>query len=256
MTAAFFFILRSKYSTMTSHLYRRLVAFSMSMWLLSSCSESKVPDNQLSEKERSEGWALLFDGISTKGWHVYNHDSIPSTWTVQQGALVCGPDIRFVHTDLVTDKEYKNFDLKLSWKINKGGNSGVFFNVAEKPENKATWSSGPECQILEASHPDYDVPVKRTGTMFNLTTQKNPIRQNPSTEWNESEIRQKDGHVEFYVNGVLTTEVDLGSQAFADSVAKSNFKNSPDFGKHISGHIALQDWQKAISFKNIKIKEL
>jgi hypothetical protein len=84
----------------------------------------------------------------------------------------------------------------------------------------------------------------------------NPVTQAPPGQWNESRIRQQDGHVEFYLNGVLTTQMDLGTAAWADSVARTHFKTYPAFGKRTSGHIALQDWYKAVSFKDIRIREL
>src|SRR5689334_13017385 len=111
---------------MPNHFIRTIGALSFVICMTSACTDTGKRDNQLTEKEKKEGWALLFDGVSTKGWHLYNNDKRTSTWTVSNGELICGPDIRLDHMDLVTDKEYKNFDLTFDWKINKGGNSGVF----------------------------------------------------------------------------------------------------------------------------------
>jgi hypothetical protein len=48
-------------------------------------------------------------------------------WIIQNNELYCKPDTFTVeHGDLVTDKEYQNFDLRFEWKITVGGNSGVF----------------------------------------------------------------------------------------------------------------------------------
>lgn len=118
----------------------------------------------------------------------------------------------------MTDKEYTNYDLRFDWKINKEGNSGVFIDVQERP----------------------DIPARETR----------------AGAWNESRMVQKDGHVEFYLNGVLTTQQDFRSSAWTDSIAKTRFNTYPESGKHVSGHIALQDWFKAVSFKNIRIREL
>src|SRR6187402_2949492 len=122
--------------------------------MLLSCTSGKKQDNQLTDAEKKEGWTLLFDGVSTKGWHPYNADKRPLTWSVGNGELICGPDVRFDHIDLVTDKEYKNFELTFDWKINAGGNSGVFIDVRERPDLQATWASAPEYQLLESTHQD------------------------------------------------------------------------------------------------------
>jgi hypothetical protein len=57
------------------------------------------------------------------------------------------------------------------------------------------------------------------------------------------------------LNGILTAEQDLNSEAWKTMVAKSGFKYFPVFGKNIKGRISLQDWSKGVSFRNIKIKE-
>jgi len=240
---------------MSSHIIKFTGILLLAVFMISSCTDAKR-DNQLTEKEKKEGWALLFDGSSTKGWHLYNNDKRPSTWSVSNGELTCGPDIRFDHMDLVTDKEYKNFDLTFDWKINKGGNSGVFINVVERPDIQATWASAPEYQMLEGTHPDQENPRQRSGCMFNLFPLKTTLDTTRAARWYQSRIKQQDGHMEFYLDGVLTVQVDLTSQAWTDSVAKSNFNNFPAFGKQTSGRIAFQDWQKAVAFKNIKIHEL
>lgn len=239
---------------MTRHLTQTFAAFCLASTLF-SCTSAKQ-DNQLTDQEKSEGWSLLFDGQSTKGWHIYNNAKGPSTWSVSNGELVCGPDIRFVHYDLISDSEYTNFDLRIDWKINKGGNSGVFINVAEKPDLPAAWASGPEYQMLDTSHPDFALPTKRSAAIFALTAPLAPADTKPAPQWNESRIVQKDGHIEFYLNGILTTKQDLTAPSWFDSVAKTHFNNYPSFSKQTSGHIGLQDWQKSIAFKNIKIRRL
>jgi len=223
--------------------------------MIASCGRGKH-DNQLTDQEKKDGFVLLFDGSTLKGWHPYNNDTRKLTWSVQNGELVCGPDKRLEHIDLVTDNEYTNYDLRFDWKINKEGNSGVFIDVQERPDIPATYASGPEYQLLEETHADNSNPLKQTGCIFNLTRQLNPGRPTKAGEWNESEIVQKDGYVQFYLDGVLTTEADFRSPAWTDSVAKSHFATFPEFGKHVSGHIALQDWFKSIAFKNMRIHEL
>ncbi|HAH38347.1 MAG TPA: DUF1080 domain-containing protein, partial [Algoriphagus sp.] len=49
--------------------------------------EVVVPDNTLTEEERSEGWMLLFDGQSMEGWRAFNGDTTPSNWIIEDGAM-------------------------------------------------------------------------------------------------------------------------------------------------------------------------
>lgn len=80
-------------------------------------------------KSTQDGFVRLFDGLSTKGWHSYGKDRAGAAWEVDDGILylnVEGKD-QEDRGDLVTDREYENFHLKLEWKISKNGNSGIIF---------------------------------------------------------------------------------------------------------------------------------
>ncbi len=222
------------------------------------CSCNSSGPNILTAEEQKDGWELLFDGKTTNGWHLYNMGNAPSVWEVKNGTLVCNPNGHKLeeHGDLVSDKEFENFDLKFEWQITEGGNSGVFINVLERPDIMKAWGSGPEYQLLDNAHPDFPNPAKRSGCLFGFGPQKNPAANKPKGEWNESEIKQENGKISFYLNGVLTVEKDLTSTAWLDSLATSNFKTMPEYGKHTKGRIALQEWKGGASFRNVKIRKL
>jgi hypothetical protein len=220
-----------------------------------SCN-SKPNVNSLSKEEKEEGWDLLFDGQSLNGWHLYNKGQGASSWKVINNELYCDPVDKSENSDLVTDKEYENYELQLEWKISEKGNSGIFINVQERPELPTAWTSGPEYQILEETHHDFPNEKKRAGCLYNFYPQLNTAKLHPLNEWNHSRIVQKNGKVEFYLNDILTAKEDFTSQAWKDTVAKSGFKTYPEFGKYTKGRIALQDWAKGFYFRNIKIREL
>lgn len=231
--------------------------FTASLW---SCSEKKVDNNELTEQEKKDGWTLLFDGKTSDGWHLYNKGKVASSWTVKDGVLACNTDTTGIeHGDLVSDKVYKNFDLKFEWKISKAGNSGVFVNVVEQDTIPTAWASGPEYQLLE--HENIGAAYLKDSTkwsacLYGFAPYKNPVKLKPFGEWNESRIKQIDGKIEFYLNGVLTAEEDFNSESWKAKVARSNFKYFSLFGKNTSGRIALQEWSKGVAFRNIKVKEL
>lgn len=221
-----------------------------------SCQSDDTKQNQLTDKEKSEGWQLLFDGNSTKGWHVYNHPDSASAWEAVNGELFLNRESKARHGDLVTDEEFENYELMFEWKIPSMGNSGVFINVVEKPGNEYTWYSGPEYQLLDIDHPDIVKEAKRSGCLYNFGPQKNAVDNKPRGEWNTSQIKQVNGKAEFYLNGVLTAEEDFKSEQWSQQVAESNFNKYPEFGKQTKGRIALQEWSKGISFRNIKLRKL
>jgi hypothetical protein len=247
---------KNKQKTMIKDLVKYMATVCFVAGVFCSCTGSKDGNNQLTDKEKKDGWVLLFDGQSTDGWHLFHNDSVKSNWIAKNGELSCNTDYHLEHRDIVSDKEFENFDLTFEWKIALAGNSGVFIDVLERPDMPSTWASGPEYQLLEKSNPDYETPNKRSGCIFGFAPPINPADSKPQGEWNQSRIRQINGKIEFYLNGVLTAQQDLLSAAWPEMISHTNFKNYPEFGKHTKGHIALQYWLKGISFRNIKIKEL
>ncbi len=47
--------------------------------------------NMLTQKEKNNGWVLLFDGKTTNGWHTYNKNLVSKNWKVVDGTLVMDP---------------------------------------------------------------------------------------------------------------------------------------------------------------------
>src|SRR5512145_2735034 len=93
--------------------------------------ENTVPEaNQLSAAEISEGWELLFDGVSFNGWRNFNSDTLVG-WVVDSGNLLALGQGGDHANDIITTREFENFELSLEWKTSIGGNSGIFFNAIE-----------------------------------------------------------------------------------------------------------------------------
>ena len=103
----------------------------------------QAPDNTLTAAERSDGWRLLFDGETTNGWRGFRQDTMPDGWQAVDGALARVGQAG----DIVSEEQFENFDLRVEWKIEAGGNSGIFFHVTEDAE--AVWHSAPEMQVLD-----------------------------------------------------------------------------------------------------------
>ncbi len=195
----------------------------------------------------------LFDGKTTNGWHSYLKSG-PGAWKVVDGVLQLNPAATG-QGDLVTDKEYENFDLKLEWKIAEGGNSGIIFGVHEDPSFDDTYLTGIEMQILDdAKAEDNKLATHRAGALYDMKAPLSPAK--PAGEWNKVEIKKLNGHITFWMNGKKTIETQIGSPEWQAMLNKSKFKNWKGFAAYPKGHIALQDHGAVVSFKNITIKEL
>ncbi|HJZ56843.1 MAG TPA: DUF1080 domain-containing protein, partial [Gemmataceae bacterium] len=99
---------------------------------------AELPANTLTEKEKADGWRLLFDGASTKGWRGYRQNGVPDGWRARDGALVRVEKAG----DLITEDQFGDFELVLDWKVSHGGNSGVFYRATE--DTKHIYENAPE----------------------------------------------------------------------------------------------------------------
>ena len=77
----------------------------------------------------------------------------------------------------------------------------------------------------------------------------------PVGEWNQSKILVKRNHIEHWLNGAKTVDVEYGSDAWKEAVAKSKFKGNAAFANPAKGHIILQDHGDEVWFRNLKIRE-
>src|ERR1700753_3757916 len=108
---------------MKRNITKFLSILTLSVAIFTSYAYTGDPNNKLSTKEKAQGWKLLFDGSSTSGWHLYNSQAAFTVWKAKDGELFCDPADKTGPGDLVSDKEYKDYDLKFDWKLPRGGNT-------------------------------------------------------------------------------------------------------------------------------------
>ena len=213
-------------------------------------TSTNAVQNALSAAEKAAGWRLLFDGTTTAGWRNYGKPTISDGWKVQDGALTrvgAGGDI-------ITNDQFKNFELSIDWKIEVGGNSGIFYRASE--DTDAIYWNAVEMQVLDdAKHPDGQSRMTSAGAAYDLYP--SPAGHvHAGGEWNTARLIVTGNHVEHWLNGFKLLEYELGSPDWNSKVAGSKFKPYPRFGKNAQGHIGLQDHGNVVAYRNIKIRVL
>ncbi|MBQ8047311.1 MAG: DUF1080 domain-containing protein [Prevotella sp.] len=220
-------------------------------------------DNSIAPEEEREGWKLLWDGKTTDGWRGAKLDEFPRKgWTIGNGVLKVEKGNGGEASnggDIVTTRTYKNFILKVDFKITEGANSGIKYFV--KPDmNKGEGSAiGCEFQILDdLRHPDAKLGVNGNRTLGSLYDLIPAPTDKPFDikAWNTAMVIVRGNHVEHWLNGVKLIEYERNNQEWNALVAYSKYKNWPNFGNHAEGNILLQDHGDEVWFKNVKILEL
>ena len=227
-----------------------VLVFGMVAFLTVVAQNDKI--NTLSEKEKKEGWQLLFNGKDLNGWRTFQGKEI-SGWKVIDGVLNNSGVGSDHGGDIVTKAKFQNFELSLEWKIAPQSNSGIFYHVNEKI-GTAIYESGPEYQLIDdKGWPDRLRDDQHSGANYGMHAPKNAIVKD-SNEWNQTRIVVDGTHVQHYLNGVKVVDYQLWDNDWLLLKEKGKWKDYPYYGMARKGPIGLQDHGGLAQFRNIKIK--
>jgi len=232
--------------SMGSHLWRRRGLACAVAWMSVSLVASAVAADAEGLNKPPKGFVALFNGKDLTGWkglvndpekraqmspdelakaQAKADDAMRAHWKVADGALAF--DGKGSH--LCTAKDYGDFEILVDWKIEKGGDSGIYLR------------GSPQVQI-------WDRPDQGSGGLYN--NQKGPskpltVADKPIGEWNSFQIKMAGDRVTVHVNGVLVV----------DNVAMENYwdRSKPIYP---TGQIELQSHGSNLYFRNIYIREI
>lgn len=212
-------------------------------------------DNSLTSREKKNGWILLFDGVSTKGWTNTENNPVPASkggWMIENGCINTVIDGK--GRDIITINEYSDFELSVDFKITPGCNSGVkyFFTKYE-----TGGLLGCEYQVIDdVLGEDNKQANHLCGSLYDvLPPDESKKKVNSPGEWNTLKVVAKGKNVEHWLNGIMILAYTRGDKVFIEGVSKSKFSKAvPAFGMVEKGHIMLQYHGGLVSFKNVKIR--
>jgi hypothetical protein len=219
-------------------------------YTLNQVSRTPLPIYMGPRLKFEPGFDTLFDGKSLDKWIGWKQSGVPKGWSIENGLLTYTPGAG--GGDLRTREMYGDFDLRLEWRVQAGGNSGVMYRSSERMN--APYQTGPEYQLLDnARHRDGQLPITSAGSNYALyPTDRNQCR--PAGMWNETRIVAKGPVIEHWLNGKLVVKYEINSADWKARLAKSKFAHWAGYAQEPSGYIVLQDHGDPIAFRNIRIR--
>lgn len=203
------------------------------------CAGRKPPQPRAPRPPK--GFVSLFNGVNLEGWGEVG----PPCWYAQDGVMVC-TGIGEGNGWLRSNRMYRNFILRLEYRISPGGNSGIFLRA---PHYGRSSRLGMELQIQDdGTSPPSDTC---TSAVYSVVTPRlNPAK--PAGEWNQVEITLKDRHLRVVWNGHLVHDINLDDPALSAKLPRTHLLyRRPNWG-----YIGLQNHRSLVEFRNIFIKEL
>ena len=206
---------------------KRVLFAALPLVALAVCSA--LADDAKKTATDADGWVELFDGKTLNGWKASEK---PENWTVEEGTITGRGErshLFFVGADGAKPEEFENLEFIADVKLNKGGNSGMYFRTEFGPG----WPKGYEAQVNNSSGD----PVK-TGSLYYL---KKIFEQHvPDDTWWTQHVICNGNHITIKVN----------DKTLVDFVDDNN--------TYKKGLLALQqhDPGSVVHYKNLKVKKL
>ena len=212
----------------------------------------KLLESRLQEMPGEFGYVSLFNGKDLSGWKglVANpiarkkmhpdslaaaqeraNQNMVNDWVVKDGLLIFTGH----GNNLATEKNYRNVELWVDWKITEKGDAGIYLR------------GSPQVQIWDTSRKEVGAQVGSGGLYNNTTHPSKPllVADNPIGTWNTFRIIMKGEKVTVYLNGIKVT----------DEVTLENYwdRKQPIFAEE---QIELQAHGTYVAYRNMYLRPL
>ncbi|MBI2803376.1 MAG: DUF1080 domain-containing protein [Planctomycetes bacterium] len=186
------------------------------------------------------GFESLFNGKDLMGWKSTGNMKV---WGAEGGVIYCqGGGGGW----LMTEKEYDDFELRLEYKMPKGGNSGVGIRSPLKGDPAY---AGMELQLIDdEGWPGKLQSWQHTGSIYDVVPART-IKNKPVGEWNTFKVIARKRKITVEQNGAILVEANL------DDYVEKHAKQHPGILRK-AGHIGFQSYNKRVEFRKIFLKAL
>jgi Domain of Unknown Function (DUF1080) len=169
----------------------------------------------IAQAPSTEGWISLFNGKDLSGWKQNGQER----WVVEDGTILCESKAN-KYGYLTTEKTFRDFELRLKFKSEAAGNSGVFFHsriTGIDPEH------GPD---IEGMQVEVDPSVgNHTGGLYEsggrgwvMMPTAEGERALKSGQWNDLEASVHGNHIVTRLNGTVVSDYTDATPKFTGGV--------------------------------------
>ncbi len=184
---------------------KRILGILMTGLALASTGMAQTP--------AGKGWIPLFNGKDLSGWVKNGQEK----WVVEDGAIL-GESTVGHYGYLTTEKTYGNFELRVRFKPETDGNSGVF------TRSRITGDSPQHGPDIEGMQIEVD-PTRNTGSIYESGHRGWVAKGTPACEqavkprdWNELKITEHGVHYVTVLNGVPCVDFTDPKPNFSEGV--------------------------------------
>jgi 3-keto-disaccharide hydrolase len=189
--------------------------------------------------------------LSPAEWRGYGREQFPQgSWTVDGDVLRAVAQGERV--DLITRERFGDFTLLFDWRLPRAGSTAVLYRVEESAGPAS--HTGPAMQLLDDEHhPDGADSLTSCGALYGLMAPWHDLRSSANA-YRSARIVMKGSAVEYWVDDVQVIGCDLASEELRARIARSRFRDYPQFARLASGHIVLQHRGTEAWFRRLRIE--
>jgi len=199
--------------------------------------------NKLTEKEKSKGFVLLFNGKDMTGW-----TGDTKGYSAKDGKIVLDPKLS--SGNLYTVGEYGDFILRFEFRLTPGANNGLAIrtSLSGNPAYEAM-----ELQILDNTAPKYKElkPYQFHGSIYGVVPAKRGYLK-PIGEWNSEKVIARGRRIKVILNGTTIVDADIDE---ASTPKTMDGRDHPGL-KRDKGHIGFCGHGDYLEFRNLRIRSL
>ena len=187
------------------------------------------------------GYVSIFNGKNLDGWK-----GPLSNYEVKDGAISC---LKGKGGTIYTERKFKDFSVKLEFKLPAGGNNGLAIRYPGK--GNAAYHGMCELQVLDNTHPRYAKldPRQFHGSAYGIAAAKKGFLKKVG-EWNEQEVIVRGSTITVFLNDEIILDADV-------SKVKTFMADKQHPGLSLKeGHFGFAGHNDPVAFRNIRIKEL